>query len=144
MDQAILKIAFSIMYIGVTTVIRFFLSSKISSKKYSRKIIFGQTKLNENNFTSRVWWALIEEIAPRAKEMTDEKEIACCVRGYHVYKDIWAAAIWEVLVCSTEPTNIGKIFVVELYARKIFSYVFCVRKYFYNKNKANYGIQGSI
>ena len=91
-----------------------------------------------------MWWALIEEIAPRAKEMTDEKEIACCVRGYHVYKDIWAAAIWEVLVCSTEPTNIGKIFVVELYARKIFSYVFCVRKYFYNKNKANYGIQGSI
>ena len=32
------------------------------------------------------------------------------------YKDIWAAAIWEVLVCSTEPTNIGKILVVELYS----------------------------
>ena len=41
-----------------------------------------------------------------------EKEIACCVRGYYVYKDIWAAAIWEVLVCSMEPTNVGKIFVV--------------------------------
>ena len=32
-------------------------------KKYSCKIIFGQTKLNENNFLSRVWCALIEEIA---------------------------------------------------------------------------------
>ena len=31
-------------------------------------------------------------------------------RGYHVYKDIMAAAIWEVRVCSTEPTNVGKIF----------------------------------
>ena len=49
--------------------------------------------------------ALIEEIATRAKEMACEKEIGCCVRGYHVYKDIWAAAIGEVLVCSQEPTN---------------------------------------
>ena len=123
------------VFIILCTIIRF-LSSKISSKKY---LIFGQTKLNENNFTSRVWWALIEEIAPRAKEMAGEKEIACCVRGYHVYKDIWAAAIREVLVCSTEPTNVGNIAVVKLYSRKIFSYVFCVRKYFYNENKANYG-----
>ena len=67
-----------------------------------------------------------------------EKETACCVRGYHVYKDIWAAAIQEVLVCSREPTNVGKYFVVKLYSRKIFSYVFCVQKYFYNENKANY------
>ena len=45
------------------------------------KIIFIQTELDENNFTSHVWWALIEEIAPRAKEMACEKEMACCVRG---------------------------------------------------------------
>ena len=32
----------------------------------------------------------------------------CCVRGYHEYKDIEAAAIGEVLVCSTEPTNAQK------------------------------------
>ena len=31
-------------------------------------------------------WALIEEITPHAEEMAGEKEIACCVRGYHVYK----------------------------------------------------------
>ena len=36
--------------------------------------------------------------------MAGEKEMACCARGYHVYKGIWAAAIREVLVCSTEPT----------------------------------------
>ena len=40
-----------------------------------------------------------------AEEMAGEKEIACCIRGYHVYKDIWAAAIGEVLVCSREPIN---------------------------------------
>ena len=80
-----------------------------------------------------MWWALIEEIAQRVEEM------ACCVRGYHVYKDIWEAAIREVLVCGTEPTNIGKIFVVELYSRKMFLHIFRVRKYFYNENKANCG-----
>ena len=50
-----------------------------------------------------MWWALIGEIAPRAEEMACEKEMACCVRGCHVYKDIWAVAIIvEVLVCSRE------------------------------------------
>ena len=28
-------------------------------------------------------------------EMACEKEMASCVRGYHIYKDIWAAAIGE-------------------------------------------------
>ena len=86
-----------------------------------------------------MWWALIEEIAPRPEEMAGEKELACCVRGYHVYKDIWGAAIWEVLVCCRWCVVVGKIFIVKLYSRKIFSYVFCVRKYFYNEKKANYG-----
>ena len=87
-----------------------------------------------------MWWALIEEIAPRAEEMAGEKEIACCVRGYHVYKDIWAAAIWEVLVCSTEPINVGTIFVVKLYSRKIFSYVFCVATKIFLRRIAFYAL----
>ena len=41
---------------------------------------------------------------------------------------IGAAAIGEVLVCSREPTDIGKIFTVKLYLLKIFLYIFCVRK----------------
>ena len=101
---------------------------KFSSKKYSRKIVFAQAKLNENNFTSRVWWALIEEIAPHAEEMAGENEMASCVRGYHVYNDIWAAAIGKVLVCRSWCVVVGKIFIVKLYSCKIFSYVFCVRK----------------
>ena len=44
--------------------------------------------LNKNNFTSCFWWALIEEIAPHAEKMAGEKEMACCVRDYHIYKDI--------------------------------------------------------
>ena len=42
----------------------------------------------------------------------------------------WSAAIGEVLVCSREPTNIGKIFVVKLCSLKNFAYVFCVQNIF--------------
>ena len=45
-----------------------------------------------------------------AEEMACEKEMVYCVRGYHVYKDIWAATIGEVLACSREPTNAEKNF----------------------------------
>ena len=72
--------------------------------------------------------------------MAGEKESACCVRGYHVYKDIWAAAIWEVLVCSMEPTNVSKIFVVKLYSRKIVVRFLCT-KIFFSENKVNYSMK---
>ena len=38
-----------------------------------------------------------------ASTMCAEMEIPSCVRGYHVYKDIWAAAVRELLMCSREP-----------------------------------------
>ena len=60
-------------------------------------------------FTSHVWWALIEEITPHAEVMAGEKEMACCVRGYRVYKDMWAAAIEDVLVCRRRKNFCCKI-----------------------------------
>ena len=33
-----------------------------------------------------------------------EKEMDCCVTGYHVYKEMWRAAVGEV--CKREPTNV--------------------------------------
>ena len=32
-----------------------------------------------------------------------------CVRGQHVYKDIWYAVVGEVLVCEREPNNFQDI-----------------------------------
>ena len=32
-------------------------------------------------------------------------ERSCCVRGYHVYQDIWSASVGEVLPCEREPAN---------------------------------------
>ena len=36
-----------------------------------------------------------------------EKE--CSIRGYHVYKEIWEAAIGEELDCRREPSNASAI-----------------------------------
>ena len=35
----------------------------------------------------------------------EELKRVCCIRGYHVYKEIWEAAAGEVLVCEKEPHN---------------------------------------
>ena len=40
--------------------------------------------------------------------------LECCVRGYHVYKDNWEAAVGEELYCRCEQGN-----PVELYAVSI-------------------------
>ena len=49
-----------------------------------------------------------------------------CVKGYHVYEDMWTAANGKVLVCRCWCVVAGKIFIVKLFSRKTFSYVFCV------------------
>ena len=40
-----------------------------------------------------------------ASAVEDAYRAACCIRGYHVYRDIWAAAVGEVLACEQEPRN---------------------------------------
>ena len=38
--------------------------------------------------------------------------ITYCVRGYHVYRDIWDANLGETLECERKPTNEKDRFVV--------------------------------
>ena len=61
-----------------------------------------------------MWCALIEGIAAHAKQMAGEKLVACCVRGYHEYKGIEAAATREVPVCHCWRAIVRKIFVVKI------------------------------
>ena len=55
-------------------------------------MIFTQ---NKNKVTSHMWWPLN---TLHAEELAGEKEMACCVRGYKVYEDMWAAAIGHVVI----------------------------------------------
>ena len=32
-------------------------------------------------------------------------ERKCCIRGYHVYKEVWEAVVGEALVYKREPEN---------------------------------------
>ena len=84
-------------------------------------------KLNLNNFTSRVWWTLSEEIALCAKEMAGEKEMACCVRGYHIYDrgyvgdSNWGRLVWR---CYYD----GKFFVGKLHFLCSYENIFTTKK----------------
>ena len=66
--------------------------------------------------------------------------MVCCVRGYHVYKDIWAAAIGEVLACSRELTNVTETVIVKLFLFNLVSAKIFGQKLTRRKN-ANYGIK---
>ena len=35
----------------------------------------------------------------------EEFERVCCIRGFHVYKEIWEAATGEILICERELHN---------------------------------------
>ena len=55
--------------------------------------------------------AIHKNLSPRNfstyhKESMEEYGRDCCVRGYHVYQEIWEAAVGEVLVCEREPRNV--------------------------------------
>ena len=39
-----------------------------------------------------------------AHTMEDLSRLSC-VRGYHIYQDVWDAAIGEILTCEREPSN---------------------------------------
>ena len=48
----------------------------------------------------------VHAVEVEALKMEEELSGVSCIRGYHVYKDIWDAAIGEVLVCEREPRNV--------------------------------------
>ena len=39
-------------------------------------------------------------------------ERKCCIRGYHVYKKVWEAAVGESLVSKRDPENASDRFTV--------------------------------
>ena len=54
-------------------------------------------------------------------KMAAEFRKKLCMRGYHVYNDIWEAAVGEMLVCVREPRNAHDSYVVIIRGGKIFA-----------------------
>ena len=48
----------------------------------------------------------------RCRRMAAELERECCIRGYHIYRAIWHAAVGETLLCAREPTNNSDMYAV--------------------------------
>ena len=73
--------------------------------------------------------------------MTGENEMVCCVRGYHIYMSIWAAAIGEVLVCRCWCVVIGKFSLLKNYIHVKYFHTLSVLKIkFLQRKKVNYNI----
>ena len=36
----------------------------------------------------------------------------CCIRGYHIYKEVWEAAVGESLECERDPENASNRYAV--------------------------------
>jgi len=41
-----------------------------------------------------------------------------CIRGYHVYKKVWAATVGEAFVCEREPQNLSDRYAVAVKKRR--------------------------
>ena len=61
--------------------------------------------------TSVHWTATVQVLARRRPTVNvkqlimEEFERSCCIRGYHIYQEVWTAAVGEELVCEREPHN---------------------------------------
>ena len=50
----------------------------------------------------------------RSLKKMGEYERDCCVRGYHVYQEVWEAAVDEVLACERQPRNAADRYAVSV------------------------------
>lgn len=46
--------------------------------------------------------------------MTEYKVLNSCIRGYHIYKDMWIPVLGEALICELEFGNIHDPYAVAL------------------------------
>ena len=44
-----------------------------------------------------------------------EASVDSCVRGFHVYQDIWTPVMGEILVCRRETTNVEDRYAAAVY-----------------------------
>ena len=63
----------------------------------------------------------------------EEARFECCVRGYHVYFEIWEAILGETLLCRREPTNVSDHYAVRrryswAFAKEVFQDFFALFK----------------
>ena len=85
-----------------TTVDReYFVGSKLSWAKHSMRFNFVNLACVWNYFNTEI---LIHGVFTHWCSMA-AYEMESCLQDYHVYKDIWAAMIVEVLLWEREPFN---------------------------------------
>ncbi len=66
----------------------------------------GRRKLHSSQVATPARYSVRVIQLPLALGMAmEELERVCCIRGYHVYKEVWEAAVGKTLMCEREPRN---------------------------------------
>ena len=71
---------------------------KVHAENFSYNSTIFQDEILLLNF-------FVHYILERGSAYMEELERDCCIHGYHVYKEIWRAAIGEELECDREPES---------------------------------------
>ena len=92
--------------------------------------IFRRVDVLRKYFNTKILYQRQLEQGKKHTEVTAMEEIferKCCIRGYHVYKEVWEAAVEESLVCKREPENASNRYTVAV--KKELSQEICLKRY---------------
>ena len=78
---------------------------KFRMGKFSYNNSFSKFEHAKRDFSLKIFSYVILERSRAYMHAMEELGRDCCIRGYHVYKETWRAAIGEELECDREPGN---------------------------------------
>ena len=107
----------------------------IQAKKFLRSHAIAKIKRTKIKQTK----ILLRRRACDVMEL-EKFRVDVCVRGQHIYKDIWYAVVGEVLVCEREPNNFEDRYAIGKFRVFNFRAWGDPWKYFDRENYSNYGI----
>ena len=64
----------------------------------------AKLKFRQNFFAREI--LLLHAVSKMVEQDEVQERIASCVRGYHIYKEKWTAAVGEILCCAREVGNV--------------------------------------
>ena len=64
--------------------------------------------------TTKFFWPYACGLMAKTREVSATERIPSCVRGHHIYKQIWTLTVGEVLCCACEHGNVSDRYTVSV------------------------------
>ena len=96
---------FSWNYINFTVPLTLCIREIFYASKFHGRIVSAKIKSLQNLITAKFNHTCAHFTWCKIEGCGLWKELACCICGYHVYKDVWDTSIGEYLKCQRELSN---------------------------------------